>query len=45
LPVFTLSDADRIFQSKDYAEGVTESLFDKLLRIDGLRGTGRLYHP
>jgi hypothetical protein len=24
---------------------VTESLFDKLLRIDGLRGTGRLYLP
>jgi hypothetical protein len=45
LPVFTLSDGDRILQSKDYAERVTESLFDKLLRIDGLRGTGRLYLP
>ena len=45
LPVFTLSDADRIFHSKDYAERVAESLFDKLLRIDGLRGTGRLYLP
>lgn len=45
LPVFTLSDADRIFHSKDYADRVTESLFDQLLRIDTLRGTGRLYLP
>jgi hypothetical protein len=45
LPVFTLSNADRVFLSKDYAERVTESLFDHLLRIDTLRGTGRLYLP
>jgi len=45
LPVFTFSDADRLFQSRDYADQVTESLFDKLLRIDSLRGTGRLYLP
>ena len=45
LPVFTLSDAERIFQSKDYADRVIESLFDKLLQIDDLRGTGRLYLP
>lgn len=45
LPVFTLSDPDRIFHDKDYAERVTESLFDHLLRIDTLRGTGRLYLP
>jgi hypothetical protein len=45
VPVFTLSNSDRIFQSKDYADRVAESLFDKLLRIDGLRGTGRLYLP
>jgi hypothetical protein len=45
LPVFTFSDADRIFQSKDYAERVVESLFDKLLRIDDLRGAGQLYLP
>src|SRR5262245_57069916 len=42
LPVFTLADVDRIFHSKNYAERVTESLFDQLLRIDTLRGTGRL---
>lgn len=44
-PVFTLSDADRIFHSRDYAERVTESLFDQLLRIDTLRGAGRLFLP
>ena len=45
LPVFTFSDADRIYQSKDYVDRVVESLFDQLLRIDTLRGTGRLYLP
>ncbi len=45
LPVFTLSDADRIFHSKDYAQHVVESLFDYLLRVDTLRGTGRLFLP
>ena len=45
LPVFTLSDAERIFQSKDYAERVIESLLGKLLRIEELRGVGRLYLP
>jgi hypothetical protein len=45
LPVFTISDADRIYKSQEYAERVTESLFDKLLRIDGLCGTGRMFLP
>jgi hypothetical protein len=45
LPVFTLSDADRLLQSKDYATQVVESLYDQLLRIETLRGTGRLYLP
>lgn len=45
LPVFTFADAERIFQSKEYAERVVESLYDQLLRIDSLRGTGRLYLP
>jgi len=45
LPVFTFSDADRPYQSKEYADRVVESLFDQLLRIDTLRGTGRLYLP
>jgi hypothetical protein len=45
LPVFTLGDAERVFRSKDYAERIVESLFDQLLRIETLRGTGRLYLP
>jgi hypothetical protein len=45
LPVFTLSDADQVFLRKDYAERVIETLFDYLLRIDSLRGTGRLFLP
>jgi hypothetical protein len=45
LPVFTISDADVIFRSKEYATRVVESLFDFLLRIDAVRGTGRLYLP
>jgi hypothetical protein len=44
-PVFTFSDADRLYQSKDYADRVVESLFDHLLRIESLRGTGRLFLP
>ncbi len=45
LPVFTFGDADRILQSAAYAEQVMVSLFDQLLRLDALRGTGRLYLP
>ena len=45
LPVFTFGDADRILQSATYADKVVVSLFDQLLRLDSLRGTGRLYLP
>ena len=45
LPVFTLSDADQVLHSKDYAERVVETLFDYLLRIDSVRGAGRLFLP
>ena len=45
LPVFTFGDADRILQSTPYADKVVVSLFDQLLRLDELRGTGRLYLP
>ena len=37
LPIFTLSDSDRIYQSRDYTERMAESLFDKLLRVDSLK--------
>jgi hypothetical protein len=35
--------AARILASSAYAEDVIESLIDRLLRIESLRGTGRLY--
>ena len=45
LPVLTIADTERLRSSRDYAERVAESLLDTLLRIDALRGTGRLYLP
>lgn len=45
LPVLTIADTERLRSSRDYAERVAESLLDTLLRIDELRGTGRLYLP
>lgn len=45
LPVFTISDVDKLRQSRAYADRVIERLFDFLFRIDGVRGTGRLYLP
>lgn len=45
LPVFTLGDADRVAQSREYAVRTAVQLLDHLLRIDDLRGTGRLYLP
>jgi hypothetical protein len=45
IPVFTIGVADRLLLSKEYLEEVVESLFDQLLRIDTLRGAGRLFLP
>ena len=45
LPVFTVSDLDRFRNSRSFAEQVVESLYDYLLRIDEVRGCGRLYLP
>jgi hypothetical protein len=45
LPVFTIGDLDKFRDSRAYAEQVLEQLYDYLLRIDELRGTGRLYLP
>jgi hypothetical protein len=45
LPVFTISDADRILHGHDYADRVVETLYDYLLRIGTLHGTGRLFLP
>jgi hypothetical protein len=45
LPVFTLSNAERIVHDRAYAEKVAERLLDYLLFIDKYKGTGRIYLP
>ena len=45
LPVFTIGDLDRFRKSKEYAHNALETLYDYLLRIDEVRGTGRLFLP
>ena len=45
LPVLTISDADRIAHDREYAMAVVERLFEILLDIDLVRGTGRLFLP
>jgi hypothetical protein len=45
LPVFTIADMSGFRTDNSYVERVVEALFDYLLRIDDVRGTGRLYLP
>jgi hypothetical protein len=45
LPVFTISSMSSFNTSRTYAEKVLEDLYDYLMRIDEVRGTGRLYLP
>jgi hypothetical protein len=45
LPVFTIGDLDRFGDDRDYVERIVRTLYDYLLRIDEVRGTGRLYLP
>jgi hypothetical protein len=45
LPVFTIADVPHLRASQDYADRIIDKLLDSLLRIDALRGTGRLYLP
>lgn len=45
LPVFTIADLDKFGSSRDYDERVVLTLYDYLLRIDEVRGTGRLFLP
>ena len=45
LPVFTIGDLDKLLTSRRYTERVVAMLYDYLLRIDSVRGTGRLYLP
>jgi len=45
LPVFTVANVGRLRASRDYADRIIDKLLDSLLRIDALRGTGRLFLP
>ncbi len=45
LPVFTIGKLSKVRKSRAYADRVVESLYDYLLRIDEVRGAGRLYLP
>jgi hypothetical protein len=45
LPVFTIADLDKFGASREYEERVVAALYDYLLRIDEVRGTGRLFLP
>ena len=45
LPVFTIADLGKISASREYAERVVIRVYDYLIRIDELLGTGRLYLP
>jgi hypothetical protein len=45
LPVITLADARRVLRERPYAEKTTEQILDYLMRIDEVRGAGRIYVP
>ncbi len=45
LPVFTIADLDKFGTSRDYEDRVVAALYDYLLRIDEVRGAGRLFLP
>jgi hypothetical protein len=45
LPVFTISDAERLRLDGEYCDRVIEALFDYLLAAENILGTGRLYLP
>jgi hypothetical protein len=45
LPVFTISDLEKFRTSRDYVDRVVERVYEYLLRIDELRGSGRLFLP
>jgi hypothetical protein len=45
LPVFTIADMNQFRTNNSYVDRVVEALYDYLVRIDDVRGTGRLYLP
>jgi hypothetical protein len=45
LPVLTFANQGRVLLDRAYAERVATSLIDRLMYIDELRGSGRLFLP
>jgi hypothetical protein len=45
LPVFTIADMNQFRANSAYVDQVVEALYDYLVRLDEVRGTGRLYLP
>lgn len=45
VPVFTISDVERLRFERDYAENVAVKLLEYLAAEDNIRGAGRLYLP
>jgi len=45
LPVFTIGNIRQLTESPAYADRVIDHLFEYLLELDNVRGTGRLYLP
>jgi hypothetical protein len=45
LPVFTIADVDKLRTSQTYAQRVITRLYEYLLDLENLRGTGRLFLP
>jgi hypothetical protein len=45
MPVFTISEPQRLLSSGAYAHRVVERLIEYLIDVENLRGTGRLYLP
>jgi hypothetical protein len=45
LPIFTIADMNESRTNSSYVERVVETLYDYLLRIEDVRGAGRLFLP
>ncbi len=45
LPVITIPNTSRVLRDRLYAQKVAEQILDYLMRIDEVRGVGRIYVP
>jgi hypothetical protein len=45
LPVFTISDLDKLRSSREYMNQFVEKMLEYLLYMDDVRGSGRLFLP